>query len=111
MTVTLRNSRDAEDIHLQNNFWIQLREIIAFCQRFAYVFRYHPCHLLGTARTLAKSLTFSLVPKFPSMVTASVTEMMGHDNLGEELQIHCNSRSPVSKCHGNDRMAVQGLRV
>jgi hypothetical protein len=48
MTVTLRNSRDAEDIHLQNNFWIQLREIIAFCQRFAYVFRYHPCHLLGT---------------------------------------------------------------
>ena len=29
----------------------------------------------------------------------------------EELQINRNPRAPLSKCYGNDRMAVPGLRV
>jgi hypothetical protein len=43
-------------------------------------------------------------------MTPPVTEC-GHDNLSEELQINHNPRAPLSKCDGNDRMAVPGLRV
>jgi hypothetical protein len=61
-------------------------------------------------RTLAKSRADRLVPNFPSIMTPPVTEC-GHDNLSEELQINHNPRAPLSKCDGNDRMAVPGLRV